>query len=187
MKFKELLTEETNVYEIKEIQRSDMNGLKMFSDFYNDSGELTWKLTASRLASKIGSRGSAFGLYDSLSNMLVGTIAVKEIEGDLGEIGYLMIEKEHRSLPNVIRLFKAAIKSAKRFDVLFATTNIKNKGINKLLNRTPKSDLLLKVKSPFGGGRNKLFVWTINHRGVMTEDKIQAIKNNFQDLIMKEY
>ena len=92
-----------------------------------------------------------------------------------------MITKEHGSLPNVMLLYKAALKRAKMFDAVFMTTDIKNKVINKLLGKSTKANQFLKIKSPFGS--NKLFVWQVGK----SEEGKEIISKHFDEYVIEEY
>jgi len=187
MKFiQTVITEEENQYDLRPIKITDAEGLQQFADFYNDSGNLTWKLTPNRLKKKLGSRGRLWGLYQQGSDQMIGSIGLKTIKDEegsrLAEMGYLMIAKTHRSLPNVMILYKAALKRVKTFDAVFMTTDIKNKTINKLLDRSAKSELILQIKSPFGN--NKLYVWKVGRRD---NEARSIIDQYFSDHIIKEF
>jgi hypothetical protein len=174
-------------YEVIKISKSDNEGLQSFSNFYNDSGQLSWQLNAQRLKSKLGSKGVAYGLY--YDGELVGTIGLKQMDvGGLNgaEIGYLMVSKDHRSLPNVMMMYKEILTAAKRFDVVFVTTNILNRPINVLLQRTNKIEQILKIKSPFSA--NKLFVWSskISNHKYSPEERMAAIRTHFEDNILDD-
>jgi hypothetical protein len=178
---------EQQSYSVREISKSDIEGLEEFCVFYNASGELSWQLNPQRLKSKLGSKGRAYGLY--FDDMLVGTIAIKQIGMEnmiAGEAGYIMIDIEHRSLPNVMMLYKEILVAAKKFDIIFATTNIENRAINTLLKRTNKFEQILKIKSPFSA--NKLFVWSskISNHKYSPEERMAAIRTHFEDNILDD-
>ena len=48
--------------EVSEIEPSNKDLLSQFCDFYNESGQLSWQLNATRLLSKLGSQGKAYVL-----------------------------------------------------------------------------------------------------------------------------
>lgn len=178
---------EQATYTVHEIDKSDGDGLQAFCDFYNNSGQLSWQLTPSRLKGKLGSRGSAHGLY--IDGELVGTVGLKQMDvsGLIGaEIGYLMIDEKHRSLQNLMLLYKDILDQAKKFDTTFVTTNIKNKTINTLLKRSNKFEKALMIKSPYSN--NRLFVWTtkISNRKYSEEERYVAIKSHFYENIIRE-
>jgi hypothetical protein len=182
----ELLNEEEVSYEMRKIKVSDNQGLQMFSDFYNESGQLSWRLTPQRLKSKMGSKGQLWGLFIKGTDEMVGSIGLKHIKEDasvdLAEMGYLMLHPNHRSLPNLMTLAKKAIMKAKSFDAVYITTNVKNRTINKLMDRTPKADKILKIKSNYSN--NLLWVYSINStRSPLNEDMIKA---HFKDVTLQE-
>lgn len=185
MKIRELINEQQYQYEVKKIRLQDSSALQDFADFYNSASQLSWSLTPSRIKQKMGSKGRLWGLYIKGTDILVGTIGLKHIESDghdLGEMGYTMVDPDHRSLQNIMLLYKEAIKKAKRFDTTFITTNVKNKTINKLLDRTPKVIQLYKIRSTFGTG-NMLYVW-----GVKTSNfDPEIIKQHFFQNIVQEF
>lgn len=184
MKFKQILTEsESFQYEVRRMKITNIQDLQEFSDFYNTSGQLTWQLTPTRLKQKMGSKGRLWGLFIEGTDSLVGTIGLKEIEDELGEIGYLMIHENHRSLKNVLLLYKAAFKYSRKFNTVYVTTNIKNKTINKLLDRFSKIDKMFKIRSPFGGGANNLFVWVVN----TGKQDVEHLTNFFKENIIQEF
>lgn len=174
-------------YYVEEISKSDTEQLQNFADFYNESGQLSWKLNISKLKSKLGSRGLAYGLYTN--GELVGTIGLKQtdVQGYNGaEIGYLMIDEEHRSFKNLMMMYKQALRGAKRFDIVFVTTNIKNRTINVLLSKTNKIEKILKIKSPYSS--NKLFVWqSLRTNGdVPRDERYEVLRQHFEDNIISE-
>lgn len=187
MKLDQALTEASNDYEIKIIKISDGEGLQAFANFYNKAGTLSWQLTPARLKKKLGSRGRLWTLNLVGTGDIVGSIGLKTIKDDegstLAEMGYLMLDKGngHGSLPNVMLLFKAALKRVRSFDAVFMTTDIRNKIINKLLDRTNKITLSHKINSPFSS--NKLYVWRVGKK----ESADEIIRNNFEEHIIKEY
>jgi len=188
MKIDDILVEgiDDTRYDIKKILLSDTLEVQKFADFYNISGQLSWKLTPQRLKQKMGNKGMLWGLYNMDTDTLVGTIGLKQIEDsehDLGEIGYVMVDEAHRSLPNIMKLYKTVIRKSNRFDAVYITTNVKNKVINKLLDRTPKVDLTLKVNSPFSA--NKLFVYVVKNSGDKNYKDI--IQEYFSEYIIQEY
>ena len=156
-----IIEQESNQYEVRKIMLTDNNELQKFADFYNMAGQLSWQLNPSRIKSKIGTKGRLWGLYIKDSDMLVGTIAVKEIETELGEVGYLMLDPDHRSFKNVMTLYRVILKYSRKFESVYITTNIKNKTINKLLDKTEKIEKMFMAKSQFGGGANLLYVWIV--------------------------
>ena len=166
MKFEQaLLTEASTRYVVKKILTSNREGLQEFSDFYNDSTDQSWVLTPTRLMQAVGHKGMLWGLYTN-SNELVGTIALKHIvdenDNDIGEIGYVNINEGHRTMANVVKLFKQPIMKSKQFDAVYVTSDIKNKGMNKVLDRISNTDRFLVVKAPTGAGNRKLFVYMVN-------------------------
>lgn len=183
----QLMVEQASEYVVKKIRLSDNEELDRFAKFYNDSGELTWKLTPQRIKTKMGSKGKLWGLYTKDTQELVGTIALKHVNDgasvDIGEMGYLMVHPEHRSIQNLMVLFKQAIKKAKLFDAVYVTTNVKNRTINKLLDRTPKLDKILKIKSQFSN--NHLFVHTVKNAGDINSEDI--IKAYFKENTLQEF
>ena len=189
MKLKKILNEQATQYDVRLIKLTDTEGLQQFADFYNESGQLTWALTPARLKQKVGSKGKLWGLYPSGSDQLVGTIGLKVVQStsdaDLGEIGYVMVATEHRSLQNIMKLFKVVLAKARRFDAVYITTNVKNRVINKLLDRTPKAEKILMVKSPFGGGQNKLFVYMVTTSA--SPQKRQLITDYFSEYTISEF
>jgi len=186
MKLNEIFSQ-TDYY-VEEISRSDSEMLQAFADFYNESGQLSWKLNVSKLKGKLGSRGLAYGLF--ADGELVGTIGLKQtdIQGYRGaEIGYLMIDEEHRSFRNLMMLYKQALRGAKRFDIVFVTTNIKNRPINVLLTKTNKIEKILKIKSPYSS--NKLYVWqSLRTNGdVPRDERYEVLRQHFIENIISEY
>ena len=189
MKFNEtIVVEQSEQYVVKKISTRDREALHTFADFYNSAGQLTWVLTPTRLLQKIGTKGRLWGLYTKSNNELVGTIGLKHLvddsNHDLGEIGYTMVAEGHRSLPNVMKLFKAALVKAKTFDAVFITTNTKNRTMNKLLDRTPKTDKLFMVKSPYNGSSNKLFVYAVNTTS--SPDRIEILRAYFENYLIQD-
>jgi len=180
-----VITEASEQYEVRVIKISDKAGLQMFADFYNEAGTLSWKLTPQRLLTKLGSRGRLWGLFVKGTDQMAGSIGLKTIKDEegssLAEMGYLMLDKEHSSLPNVLKLYKAALKRVKMFDAVFMTTDVKNKKINKLLNRDSKSTLFLNIKSPFSN--SKLYVWMIGK----SEESKEIISSHFDEYVIKEF
>jgi len=185
MKLQQLSEQESTNYELRTIKISDSQGLQQFSEFYNEAGTLSWKLTPNRLKQKLGSRGRLWGLFIEGTDEMVGSIGLKTIKDDegqsLAEMGYLMIAKGHGSLPNVMTLYKAALKRVKSFDAVFMTTDVKNRKINKLLDRSNKSHLVLMIKSPFSN--NKLYVWQVGK----SSDSRSIIYSQFSQHILQEY
>lgn len=180
-----VIKEASEQYDVRVIKISDKAGLQMFSDFYNEAGTLSWKLTPQRLLKRLGSRGRLWGLFVKGSDEMVGSIGLKVIKDEegssLAEMGYLMLAKEHSSLPNVLKLYRAALKRVKMFDAVFMTTDVKNKKINKLLDRDSKSTLFLHINSPFT--TNKLYVWMIGK----SEESKEIISLYFDEHIIKEF
>lgn len=186
MKFNQtIIKEASNDYEIRIMKIANRDNLQTFSDFYNEAGTLTWKLTPSRLKQKLGSRGRLWGLFVKGTDEMVGSIGLKTIKDEegssLAEMGYLMISKGHGSLPNVMLLYKAALKRVKMYDAVFMTTDIRNKVINKLLDKSNKSHLFLKISSPFSS--NKLYVWQVGK----SEEGKEIISKHFAEHILQEY
>ena len=185
MKFEQLLTEAAGDYEIRVMKIANRDELQQFSDFYNDANTLAWKLTPSRLKSKMGSRGRLWGLFIKGTDEMVGSIGLKTIKDDegssLAEMGYLMIAKGHGSLPNVMLLYKAALKRVKMFDAVFMTTDVKNKVINKLLDKSTKAHQFLHINSPFSS--SKLYVWQVGR----SEEGKELISKHFSEHIIKEF
>ena len=137
---------------------SDSDSLQDLVDLINSGGQLSWTLTIDRLMNKLGSNGVLIGLYHN--DTPVGVIGIKKasISGITGgEIGYLYIDSEHRSLSNAIKLYDEAINNASKFSFLIATTITTNKQVNTLLKRSSKMDLILTAKSPFSS--NILNYW----------------------------
>jgi hypothetical protein len=66
---------------------------------------------------------------------------------------------------------------------VYVTTNIKNRTINKLLDRTPKLDKILKIKSQFSN--NHLFVHSVRNTGSAENEDI--IKAYFKDHTLQEF
>jgi predicted acetyltransferase len=181
------LNEEAVDYEVRKIRVSDAAGLQEFSDFYNNSGELTWKLTPQRLKKKIGSKGKLWGLYVKETGEMVGSIGLKHVNDgatvDIGEMGYAMLHPDHRSLPNLMTIFKQAIRKARAFDAVYVTTNTKNRTINKLLDRTPKLEKILKIKSQFSN--NLLYVHYVKNTG--NEQNEEIIRAYFKEHTLQEF
>lgn len=179
------LTEDSTQYELKVIKVSDTAGLQQFSDFYNEAGTLSWSLTPNRLKQRIGSRGRLWGLYIQGTDQMIGSIGLKTVKDDegqrLAEMGYLMLTKGHGTLPNVMTLYKAALKRVKTFDAVFMTTDIKNRKINKLLDRSNKSHLSLMIKSPYSTA--KLYVWQVGK--IKTSQEI--IRSHFDEHTLKVF
>ncbi len=185
MKLEQILQEETLQYEVRRIKNSDREQLQQLSDFYNIYGKVKWSLNPQRLLQKIGSKGRLWGLYIVGDNNLIGSIGIKEIEPELGEIGYIAIESEHRSLPNTMKLFKEVMRYSRKFDNVYATTNTTgddSKKVNGLLDRTGKADKILKIRSPYS--RSLLYVWTITTS--RNSESTQIIKDHFRQYILME-
>jgi hypothetical protein len=188
MKLQQILTEETLQYEVKRIKNSNREELQKFADFYNIWGKVKWNLTPQRIISKLGSKGRLWGLYIKGTNDFVGSIGIKDVStstDELGEIGYIAIEPEHRGLPNVMMLFKEVIRYSRKFDNVYATTNTAGddaKKVNGLLDRTGKAEKILKIRSPYS--RNLLYVWSI--KTSRNPNSIDVIKAHFREHILME-
>lgn len=180
-----MITEEATQYEIRIMKIADKSDLQQFSDFYNGANNLVWKLTPARLKARLKSRGRLWGLFIKGSDEMVGSIGLKTIKDDegasLAEMGYLMVTKEHGSLPNVMLLYKSALKRVKMYDAVFMTTDVKNKTISKLLNKSSKANKFLKINSPFS--TNKLFVWQVGK----SEEGKEIISKHFDEYVIEEY
>lgn len=171
---------ESTEYRAYEIDHSDRNGLEEVCEVINKGGQLSWTLTPSRLLGKLGSNGKIFALY--FHNGIVGSIGIKEtsinnISG--GEIGYLYIEKEHRSFKNLSMLYTAVIGVANKYSFLFASTNRDNTTINTLMKRNPYMELAFAAKSPYSS--NILFYWlcNINSGKITLGDAYELLNDKF--------
>ena len=182
MKLEQILTEESVQYEMKRIKNSNRAELQKFAEFYNQSGQLSWTLTPQKILQKLGSKGRIWGLYIKGTDNLVGTIGIKDLgvgDQDIAEMGYVMVAPEHRSLPNVMMMFKEALRYSRKFDDVFITTNTNNRPINTLLDRTGKADKILKIRSPYS--RN---LWNV--KTSRSGDNTQAITDHFRQHILME-
>jgi hypothetical protein len=180
---KKIIKEAFGEYEIREISRTDQEELQRFSDLVNEGSQLTWKLNPTKLTSKMGSRGSLWGLYNG--DEMVGTVGIKEadIGGFMaGEMGYLFILPEHRSLKNVSLMLKTILKESKRFDLLFATTNKNNRAINVLMDRTKKMDYVLTTRSPYSANMLNFWLSGISNKKISRDEQIQALTEKFGKL-----
>ena len=169
-------------YRVVEIRRSDQEGLYDFCDFYNESDQLSWTLTPSRLLGKIGSTGRLYALqYD---DKLVGTLGLKQadVTSDSFEIGYIMIADAHRSLKNVMSLYKAAKKRIKSASLVYATTNRDNLTINKLMEFTRKFKKVALVRSTFS--TNQLYLWVSTQAGDI-EENTKILLNDYGSHIIR--
>lgn len=157
--------------EVREVSAND--DVQTLVDLINDGGQLSWTLTPSRLNQKLTSRGKLFGLY--VEDKPVGVIGIKgaTVDGIAGgEIGYLYIEKGHRSLPNAAKLYDKALSFASDYTFLMATTVTTNVAVNTLLKRSSKSYKVFTAKSPFSS--NRLNYWlTYMNSGVFTREEIE--------------
>lgn len=176
----EIIEERSTDVLIKQIKSSDKDRLQEFADFYNASGQLSRKLTVNNITKKLGSLGKIYGLVNTEDNSIVGTIAVKQIDSSsdktVGEVGYFMIDKGYSSLQNVIRMFKEIKRKSRVFDVVIATTNLKNKRINKLMDRSVDADILFQVRSPFSS--NKLNLWVLNNSTDLSDENVRDVIRN---------
>ena len=174
------LNEEAVGYSVKVIKSNDTELLQKFCEFYNESGQLTWTLTPQRLLSKLGTKGvSAVLLYD---DEVVGTIGLKSNNAmsdqyNAGEVGYIMVDENHRSLQAVMMIYKSIKKFFNRFDIVFATTNIQNRTINRLLEYTKDFEKVAEIRSTYSS--NILYVWSYIDSKFGNEESKEAIKMAF--------
>lgn len=180
---KKIIKEAFGEYEVREISRSDQEELQRFADLVNEGSQLTWKLNPTKLTAKMGARGSLWGLYNG--DEMVGTVGIKEADlggFTAGEMGYLFILPEHRSLKNVQVLLRSILKEAKRFDLLFATTNKNNRAINTLMDRTKKMDYVFTARSPFSANMLNFWLAGISNKKISRDEQIQALESKFGHL-----
>ena len=168
-------------YFVKPVTRQNTEELLNFCEFYNESGQLSWTLTPKRLLAKIGSRGRLFGLY--IGDRLVGTIGLKEsdISANAFEIGYIMIDEDHRTLPNLLLLYKAMVRKLRTSELVYATTNKENTTINRLLDYSSKFEKVAQIRSNFS--TNQLFVWLSTEAGDFDTNKNSLLKDYGKYLI----
>ena len=174
-------------YTVKEVNKSDMPKLQDYCKLYNQSGQLSWDITPVRLLAKIGGNGVLFALF--YDGEMVGTIGLKNEtklieDGRVAEIGYLWVEPEHRSFTNVMALHRPVLLKASDFDMVFATTNSKNKQISTLLKRTPNFRFAFTAKSPFLGSSNVLNYWVCTNSTQSTTEQIKTLTGAYGDNIM---
>ena len=175
-----------NRYFVKRIDRNDTDLLSQFADLYNQSGQLTWQLSPSRVVQKLGRMGEAYGLFvdvDKHAVRLVGTVAVKAsdiAQYDVGEIGYLWIEPEHRTFRNVSALYSAVKKVSKKFDIVYNSTNVKNEGINKLLSYAKGMTKIFTAKSQYSTNRLHYWLSSNNNGDIPARDQISILKDQFK-------
>ena len=168
---------ESNRYDVKEIKRNNIEALEDFSEFYNKSNQLSWTLNPQRLLSKIGSTGKLFGLY--LDTELVGTIGLKQddVSDDAFEIGYIMIDADHRTGQNFMKLYVSLIKHIRRSNLVYATTNVDNTKINNILQATNRFTKIAKIRSTFSD--SKLYVWLSTSAGGDFDANKETLINNY--------
>jgi hypothetical protein len=184
---KEIATElelERPKYEVREIDRHDTETLKLFCDMVNkNTGQLvSLKLTPQKLIMKMGILGSIWGMYPIGSTELVGGVAVKQkpiVHMSGAEIGYLFLVPEHRSLKNVVLLYKAALDNARRFDVVYLTTNVRNRSVNRLLSRTPRMKYAFTAKNPKMKTVLHYWISVFSNKRHTEEERIAALKTEF--------
>jgi len=172
-------------YEVRKIKNSNREELQKLIDFYNQFGQLKRTITLQKLLQKIGNKGRMWGLYIKGTEELIGSIGIKDLsigDKDIAEIGYIMVEPEHRSFKTVMMLVKETLRYARRFDDAFITTNIKSKAMNQLLDRTGKAYKILKIKSPFD--RSLLYVWNVSTS--KSGDNVQVLTDHFRKHILME-
>ncbi len=177
MKINKLL--ESAAYDVKTVPLQSVE-VSEIVDLINDGGQLSWVLTPQRLAGKLGSTGMLFGLY--YDNEPVGVIAIKEmhIEGiHGGEIGYLYVHPDHRSLPNAIKLYNAALDNAKRYGFLMASTITTNREVNTLLKRSSRVELLFSAKSPYSSNILNYWMATASGGSLTFEELKDIMKDHF--------
>lgn len=162
-------------YHVDEVMLHDDEEVSTFTDLINDGGQLSWTLTPDRLRSKLGSKGKLFGLYNDQD--AVGVIGIKEaiVDGVTGgEIGYLYIDPDYRSLQNAIKLYNIALDNAHRFPFLMATTVTSNRQVNTLLDKSSKMKKLFTIKSPYSS--NMLNYWlAYDSSGSFTFDELEEM------------
>ena len=168
-------------YMIKKIDRSDKEGLTAFSNMVNaGSFQKSFKVNPMKLVKKLGTIGGIYGLYTE-DGELVGGIGMKHKQfGDVnaGEVAYLIITEEHRSMKNLILLFKRILIASKKFDMVYFMTEVRNKVLNKLMDRSPKIEYVFDGKSPVGNMKVKYWLSTINNKQYTPEDQAQILRDN---------
>ena len=171
------------------IEKADDNSvLQDFADIYNTTGQLSWELTPARIRQKLGSRGTAYVLYDD--GVVVGTAGVKTIQEygyTIGEIGYLYLDDDHKNIRNLFMLYNAAMRGATKFDVVITTTNVNNKTINTLLNKSSNFEKIFLNQSQYSS--NKLFVWlgNANSGNASYEEQVEAAREYYEGNIIQDF
>lgn len=174
-------------YHTKEVGLHDKNNASSLIDLINDGGQLSWTLTLPRIQQKLSHSGKLFGLY--LNEKPVGVIAIKLIEVDGikgGEIGYLYIDPDHRSLQTATQLYNIALKSANQYPFLMASTITTNRAVNTLLEKSEKMHKIFTAKSPYSSNKLNYWLSSINS-GAFTIDEItEVLKNEYGNNIISE-
>lgn len=173
---------------IKEIERTDKAGVLRFCEVVNELSPISWKLTPQRLLLKMGKLGAIFGLFSG--EQMIGTVAIKEasvVDLKAGEIGYLYLHPDFKTMNNMLALFYHAIDNARRFDLVFLTTIKKDLGLNRLFDRAVN-----KVKFAFEAKLKTVstivnFWVAVKSNGKYTiEERIDALKSVYQDQIVED-
>lgn len=180
------ILEINNKLMIKEVSRTDKVLLQSFSDVINNGSKLNIKITPAKLVAATGSAGGLWGLFDG--ERLVGTIAlkVKKLVNNVkaGEIGFLFIEKEYLNIKNIFKMYKEVIKNAKKFDIVYVMSSLKNKPINRLLDKFQKVSFITKIKSPMTSSVLNLWISKINNRKIGMEDQKEILIQQFRNSIV---
>ena len=172
------LFERAERYSVVEVGFGDRSAVQTICDLINEGGQLSWTLTPSRLQDKIGDTGKLFGLYASNGDA-VGVIGIKKtiINGfSGGEIGYLYVMAEHRSLQNAVQLYNVAVSNAATYDFVMATTNVNNSTVNTLLSRVAHMKLAFTAKSRFSSNMLNYWVCTVNNGKLDYEETVDLLR-----------
>lgn len=156
-------------------------------DLINDGGQLSWVLTPQRLQQKLSHSGKLFGLYDDSGAIGVIGIKAMAVDGIMGgEIGYLYIKPDHRSLQNATMLYNIALKTASQYPFLIATTITTNRAVNTLLARSDKMYKVFTAKSPFSNNRLNYWLSYLNSGSFTLEEIEEALENEYGSNIVNE-
>lgn len=153
---------------VREVETDEYDA---FAELVNEGGQLTWTLDASKLARKLGSRGTAFALFSD-DDVMVGTLAIK---GNL-ELGYLYVSPEFRNSRGTVMLVNEVINASSRLPYVFMTTRPENRIINRLLEYTRRIDFVGTVTSRFSSSTLNVWVSAPSLRKVELERIIEDIE-----------
>ena len=173
-------------YSINEIDRNDIEILQVYCGFINaNTGQLSIRLTPQKLLYTMGVMGGIYGLY--FGSELVGGVAVKQVNFEnnvkAGEIGYLFVLPDHRSLKNIRSLYTASLENYRRFDVLYAVTNVKNRPMTVLLKRTPKMVFLFSAKSLYTPNMLNYWLSIYSNKKYSLSERENMVRTEFEDKI----